>query len=479
MTTAIVVGAGPNGLAAAVTLAQRGVEVTVLEGAEEIGGGTRSAELIMPGVLHDVCSAVHPFGALSPLFRSLDLESHGLRWCWPDIDLAHPLDGGRAGVMVRSVVDTAAGLGPDGPAWQRLFAPLSAGLTDLTDEVFRPPVHLPKHPVVLARFGARALEPATVLARRWELDEARALFAGAAAHAMYPLERPTTSAVGLLLLAAGHRVGWPVAEGGSRAVTDALASLLRQLGGTISTGVAVRSLRELGTHDVVLLDVAPAAAAAICGDRMPSAIRRAYRKWRRGPGAFKVDLVVEGGVPWDHVACRRAGTVHVGGTLEEIAAAERDVHRGVMPARPYVLVSQQYLADPARSSGNLHPVWAYAHVPNGYTGSATSALLAQVERFAPGFRDRIVGSHVRGPLDIARYNPNYVGGDIATGANTPRQVAVRPRLAVDPYRTGVPGVFLCSAATPPGAGVHGMCGFNAAQSALHYLKARPGRWQRL
>jgi phytoene dehydrogenase-like protein len=475
VSRAIVVGAGPNGLAAAIALAQQGVIVTVLEAAADIGGGTRTAELIAPGVLHDVCSAVHPFGVASPFLRSLDLQRNGLRWLWPDVDLAHPLDGGRAGVMVRSLVETVAGLGSDGHRWRRLFGPLAVGLDNLTDDVFRPILHFPDHPLLLARFGSRALQPATAVARRWDREETKALFGGVAAHSFYPLGRPTTAAAGLMLIAAGHHAGWPVAEGGSQAIANAMAARLVELGGAIESGVRVRSLDQLPPRDAVMLDVSPRAAAEICGDRLPSRVRRAYRKWRYGAGAFKVDLVVEGGVPWAHHTCRRAGTLHVGGTIDEIAAAEREVHQGGMPKRPFVLVAQQYLADPSRSSGDLHPIWAYGHVPHGYTGDATDAIIDQIERFAPGLRDRIVGVHVRRPGEFESYNANYIGGDIATGANDPWQVAVRPRLAVDPYRTGIPGVYLCSAATPPGAGVHGMCGFNAAQSALRFLGLRSAR----
>jgi phytoene dehydrogenase-like protein len=473
-TGAVVVGAGPNGLAAAITLARHGLDVTVFEAADEIGGGTRTCELIVPGVQHDVCSAVHPFGVASPFLRSVDLEGHGLTWRWPEVDLAHPLDGGSAGVMVRSLDDTASGLGPDGAAWRSTFEPISRGCDQLIDDVFRPPLHVPKHPIALMRFGLRALQPATLLARRWHDDEARALFGGVAAHVMAPLERPTTAAIGLLLIAVGHHSGWPVAERGSQSITGAMASLLVEGGGRIHTGVTVTSLDELPPSRVVLLDVSPSAAVAITGDRMPARVRRAYGAWRHGPAAYKVDLVVDGGIPWTDEACRRAGTVHCGGTLEEIAAAEREVHAGRMPARPFVLVSQQYLADPQRSKGDLHPIWAYGHVPHGFAGNATEAIIDQIERFAPGLRDHIVGTSVRRPAELERYNPNYVGGDIATGANDPVQLAIRPRLALDPYGTGVPGVFLCSAATPPGAGVHGMCGFNAARSALRFL-SRPAR----
>ena len=470
MTEGVVVGAGPNGLAAAVTLALRGVRVTVYEAADTIGGGTRTTERLAPGLLHDDCSAVHPMGVASPFFRSLDLAAHGLEWCYPEIDLAHPLDDAVAAVFVRSLEQTAGRLGPDGRAWAKLFGPIADRFDDIAAEVLRPIAHLPRHPIALAGFGIGALAPATLTARRWRTDQARALFTGVAAHAYYPLTRPTTAAAGLLMLGAGHRYGWPVAKGGSRAVTDALASLLRAHGGRIETGRRVRSLGELPRADVTLLDLSPTGVADLAGDLLPGRVARAYRRFRYGPAAFKLDLAVEGGVPWRDPACRRAGTVHVGGTPEEITAAERDVHRGRMPERPFVLVAQQYLADPSRSAGDVHPVWAYAHVPHGYPGDATEAILRQLERFAPGVRDRIVGAFARSATEMPRYNPNYVGGDIASGANDPVQMLSRPRIALDPYSTGIPGVYICSASTPPGGGVHGMGGHNAALSALRRLQ---------
>ncbi len=468
--SAIVVGSGPNGLAAAVTLARAGVEVEVVEAEDSIGGGTRSAELTLPGVVHDVCSAFHPTALASPFFAGLatDLERHGLRWRWPDIQLAHPFDDGSAAVMFRSIDETAAGLGRDGDAWRRTFGSLSEHLGELVEDIFGPILHVPRHPLRVASFGARAALPATLLARAWRDDPARALFAGVAAHAMYPLTRPMTSSVGLILTAAGHAHGWPVAHGGSQAIADALSGLLGECGGTISTGRRVDRVADLDA-DVVLLDVAPGAAADMLGDRLPSRVRRRYRRYRHGPAAHKVDLAVEGGVPWTNESCRSAGTVHLGGPPEEIVATEAAIHRGRMPARPFVLVGQQYLCDPGRSAGDVHPIWAYGHVPAGFAGDATDAVIAQIERFAPGVRDRIVGVSSRGPADLAAHNANYIGGDIANGANDPIQTVFRPGIAVDAYATGVPGVYLCSAATPPGAGVHGMCGYNAARRALQRI----------
>lgn len=466
MATAVVVGSGPNGLAGAVELARAGLEVTVLEGHDEIGGGTRTAELTVPGVLHDVCSAVHPLGIGSPFLRTLPLEEHGLRWAQPEVGVAHPLDDGTAAVQGPTLQETAAGLGADGVAWQRWLGPVLDDIEGLLDDLLAPLVGVPRHPLRLASFGLRALPPATWTARLFRTDAARALFGGAAAHVIHPLTHPATSAQGLLLLAAGQRYGWPVAVGGSAAITDALASLLRAHGGRIETGTWVHSLGDLPSADVVLLDLAPGAAATLLGEAAAPSARRAYRRWHHGPAAFKLDLAVEGGVPWTAEACRRAGTVHLGGRFEEVVAAERAVHEGRAPARPFVLVAQQYLADPGRSAGDVHPVWAYSHVPNGWEGDATEAILAQIERFAPGTRDRIVGQHVTTPQDFEAYNPNYVGGDIATGRNDAWQAVVRPRPSTRPYATTAPGVYLCSAATPPGAGVHGMCGHNAARAAL-------------
>jgi phytoene dehydrogenase-like protein len=469
VSEAIVVGSGPNGLTCAAVLARAGMKVTVLEAEATIGGGTRTSELTLPGVLHDHCSAVHPMAVGSPAFESLDLDAHGLEWCWPEIDLAHPLDGGTAGVMVRSIDETTAGLDADGPAWGRLFGRPARGYAKLNEDLVRPILHVPRHPLRLARFGIPAAAPATLVARAFRTPEGRALFGGVAAHAFSPLSRPLSSAIGMALICAGHHNGWPVPRGGSRAITDALAAIVSSSGGTIETGRRVTRLSELPPADAVVLDLAPAGVLDVAGGRLPDGVRSAYRRYRHGPGAFKVDLAVENGIPWQNESCRRAGTVHVTGTFEEIASAERDTNRGRMPERPYVLLAQQYLADRTRSAGDVHPVWAYAHVPAGFDGDATDAILDQIERFAPGLRERIVGRFVRSTSDLQAYNANYVGGDIITGANTPLQTIVRPRVSLNPYATGIPGVFICSAATPPGAGVHGVNGYNAAQAVLRGL----------
>jgi phytoene dehydrogenase-like protein len=469
MREAVVVGSGPNGLACAVALAGEGVKVTVLEAQDEIGGGTRTSELTVPGVLHDHCSAVHPMAVGSPFLRSLGLERHGLEWCRPDVDLAHPLDDGSAGVMCSSFDRTEEALGPvDGPRWRGLFGAPAGTFQSLLDDILQPVLHVPKHPVRLTRFGLPAVLPATVLARRFKTPQARALFGGVAAHSFSPLSQPMSASVGVALVTACHAFGWAVPRGGTRAITDALATELRERGGTIETGTRVTEMPEA---DIVAFDTSPSAVVDIAGARLPSRIDRAFRRYRHGPAAYKVDLAVEGGVPWTAEACRRAVTVHVGGTIEEIAAAEAAINRGEMPERPFVLVAQQYLADPSRSAGDVHPIWAYAHVPHGYSGDATGAVLAQLERFAPGLRERIVGQAVRTPAEFERLNENYIGGDIVNGANGPIQILMRPRIALDPYATGMPGVVICSAATPPGGGVHGMCGANAARSALRSVSS--------
>ncbi|WEO93567.1 NAD(P)/FAD-dependent oxidoreductase [Streptomyces sp. FXJ1.172] len=474
MTSAVVVGAGPNGLAAAALLARAGLEVTVLEAADETGGGTRSSEALLPGLLHDHCSAVHPTAVTSPALRALGLEQHGLRWRLADIDCVHPLYDGSAGVLLRSVEDTARLLGPDGGRYRALLAAPVRHWDALVHDALGPLLRIPAHPLLLARFGPPTTLPATVLARFFRTPQARALWAGVAAHALRPLSRPFTSAIGLGILTAGHAAGWAVAEGGSRSIARSMESVLRGHGGTVHTGVRVTDRRQLPPADVTLLDLDPGQVLALYGDRLPPRVRAAYRRFRRAPGVFKLDLAVEQGVPWTNEHARRAATVHLGGPLAEVARAERDVVAGRMPEQPFVLVGQQYLADPSRSAGDVHPVYTYAHVPYGYDADASEAILRRLERFAPGVRDRIVAQQATPPARFAAGNPNFAGGDIITGAKTTPQLLLGPRPALDPYATGVPGVFLCSAATPPGPGAHGLCGAGAATAALRHLGAGTG-----
>lgn len=474
MTTATVVGSGPNGLAAALVLAGAGVEVTVLEAAPAPGGAARTVEATLPGLLHDTGAGFHPLGVDSPLTRSVDLAAHGLRWAWPEVQYAHPLDDGRGAAALRSVTATATGLGADARAYERLLGPLVERFDDVVDDVTRPLLHVPRHPAALARLGLRAALPATVLGRLLGTEEARALWAGAAAHTVGPLDTVGSSAVGLLLGAATHVAGWPVAVGGTGAMTGAMLAQLAALGGRVETGVRVTSLEQCGT-DLVLLDTAPGAAADLLGDRLPARVHAAYRRYRHGPGAHHVALAVEGGVPWAYEPARRAGTVHVGGTLEQVARAERDTWRGRLVPEPFVLVGQQHVADPSRSRDGVHPVDAYAHVPAGYDGDATEPLLRHLERYAPGLRERVVATTVRPARELWADNPNLVGGDIVGGAGTLLQLALRPRPALDPYATGVPGVWLCSASTPPGAGAHGLCGYRAAHAALASLRRASSR----
>jgi len=469
---AVVVGSGPNGLAAGLTLAAAGVQVTVLEAADVPGGGTRSTVSEATGLLHDLCSGFHPLALDNAFSRHADLAAHGLAFAEPPVQYAHPLDGGRGAAAWRSVAETAEHLGPGGPSWRRIFGPLAERFDRIGDEFLQPMLHLPRHPIALARFGLVAAPPAAAVARLLRTEEARALWGGVAAHAFRPLGGPLSGAIGAALGTAAHRYGWPVAVGGSAAIARALIAGIEAHGGTIETGMTVDRLDDLGGPDLVLLDTSPSAAAAILGGHQPRRIAAAYRRYRHGPGAYQVALAVDGGIPWAHEPARRAGTVHVGGTFAEVAAAERAAWRGRTPADLFVLVGQQYLADPDRAVGDLVPVDAYAHVPAGHRGDLTDAILERIERYAPGFRRRVRHVETRRTEAIAAHNPNYLGGDIVTGANTPRQLVFRPRAALDPYRTGVDGVYLCSAATPPGAGAHGLCGWHAARRALAHVGLR-------
>lgn len=471
MSVAAVVGSGPNGLAAAIRLAQAGVDVTVVEAQSRPGGGTLTSELTVPGVLHDDCAGFHPTGVASRYLSSLGLEQHGLRWLWPEIDLAHPLDDGRAGLAGRDPNFTTRSLGADSERWKRMFSAAVRNFDDLIEEVFQPAAHLPRHPITLGKFGLGAVLPATASVRRFHDEPAKALLMGVAAHAFNRLDMPLSSSVGLVLAASAHAVGWPVAEGGTEAISRALLAKLTQLGGMVVVGTRVTSLDMLAEitgakAEIVMLDTAPAGVLEIVGDALPGRVRRALSRYSYGPAAFKVDFAIEGDIPWANEDCRRAGTLHLGGSADQIARVEAGTVRGEMAEQPFVLLGQQYLIDPSRSRGGTNPIYAYAHVPHGYAGDATDAVIRQIERFAPGFRDQIIAVSTRNPADLEAHNPNYVGGDISAGANTMRQTVFRPRLAANPYALGIPGVYICSSATPPGGGVHGMCGFHAAEAAL-------------
>ncbi len=464
---AVVVGAGPNGLVAAITLAQAGRRVLVLEAADEPGGGTRSMELMRSGVVHDVCSAIHPLGVGSPALRGLPLEAHGLRWIQPEVPLAHALDGARSALLHRSLSDTADELGRDGASYRRLFEPLVRAGFDLTDGLLSPLTVPPRHPVALARYGAVGIGPAERLARRrFETEQAQGLFAGLAAHSMLSLRAPVTAGFGLMLGLLGHLVGWPMAEGGSQSIATALVSLLESLGGRVECGRRVDSLDELPRAGVTLLDLTPRQVVAIAGDRLPDRYRRALGRFRYGPGVCKVDWVLDEPIPWADPNCARSATVHLGGTLAEIVAAEDEVQQGRHPEQPFVLLAQPTLFDSTRAPAGTHVAWAYCHVPNGSTLDVSDRIEAQVERFAPGFRDVIAERHVMLPAAMEAHNANYVGGDIGGGVADLRQFVARPTLGLHPWRTPVPGLWLCSSSTPPGAGVHGMCGLLAARDAL-------------
>ncbi|GAA2098421.1 NAD(P)/FAD-dependent oxidoreductase [Brevibacterium salitolerans] len=554
MTTAAVVGSGPNGLAAALTLAAAGHAVTVYEAADVPGGGTRSAELTLPGLLHDECSSHHPLGLDNEFARRFDLGRYGLEWGFTEIEYAHPLDAGGAGgrsapsggagaggagragstdrgrgaAVLRSVADTAATLGADGPAYRAFFGPVASRMPFVAEEFLRSMLHVPRHPWALAQLGMRAVLPASAAARLFRTEEARALWAGIAAHTFGPFDRPLSSAIGTSLGSAAHYWGWPVAKGGSQSIARAMIAALEAGGGRVETGRRIDDVRELDDADVIMLDTGPAETARIASHVLSRGTAEHLRRWRHGPAAFKLALAVDGGIPWDFEPASRAGTVHVSGTYAETARAERDAARGRMPERPFILLAQQYLADPGRARGSLVPIDCYAHVPQGYDGDATEAILGQLERFAPGLRERIVGQTALGTAQIERRNPNFTGGDILTGNKDPLQLVLGASPGPNPYRllegrsasgrgraagtgaragagarsgagvlstsvsdadapgaagaarTGAvrgdwaraarrPGMYLCSAATPPGPGAHGMCGYLAAQQAIEDL----------
>ncbi len=470
---AVVVGSGPNGLAAALTLARAGLAVQVLEGAGTPGGGCRTEELTLPGFRHDVCSAVHPLAAASPFFTGTSLAAGGVKLLTPKVAFAHPLDGGRAGAVTGSVAETASGLGADSGPYRRLMEPLVRDADRILSTFLSPLRAVPAHPLSVGRFGLEGLPPAARLVRRFATEEARAIFAGTSAHACLPMDAPLTGAYGMLFTIVAHSVGWPLVEGGSARLTEALVAELEALGGQVITGWWVSSLADLPPARVTLLDITPRQFLRLAGDRLPPRYARALRRFRYGPGICKVDWALDGPVPWAADAARQAGTLHLGGTFAEVASAEADVAAGRHPERPFCLVAQPGVVDPSRAPAGKHTLWGYCHVPAGSAVDMTGRIEAQVDRFAPGFRDLVIARSTQTAAEVERHNPNHVGGDITGGAGTLRQTLFRPVARWNQYRTALPGVYLCSSSTPPGGGVHGMCGAWAARTALADLGRRP------
>jgi phytoene dehydrogenase-like protein len=466
---AVIVGSGPNGLAAAITLAREDLQVLLIEAREAIGGGLRTAELTLPGFRHDICSAVHPLGIGSPFFKSLPLDKYGLTWDQPPIPLAHPFDDGTALALYRDLDRTAQQLGRDQATYHRLYNPLVADWEKLASSVLGP-LQPPSNPLAMAKFGVRALWPAKRLAEvLFREPRTQALFAGLAAHSILPLDKPATAAFGLILGTLAHSMGWPVARGGSGKIAAALGAYLMDLGGEIRTGETLQNLDQLPPSRAVLLDLTPRQVLAIAGEKLPGRYTRQLVRYRYGPGVFKMDWALEGPIPWSAETCRTAGTVHLGATLEEICTSERSIWEGEYAERPYTIVVQPSLFDPTRTPPGKQTAWAYCHVPHGSTRDMSAAIENQIERFAPGFRELILAKHTMNTRDLELYNANYVGGDINGGAQTLRQLFTRPSLSLDPYRTPLPNLYICSSSTPPGGGVHGMCGYHAAQSALKKL----------
>lgn len=462
---AVVVGSGPNGLAAAILMQQKGLSVLVLEAKDTIGGGLRTAELTLPGFKHDICSAIHPLAAASPYFKTLPLADFGLNYLKPDVDAAHPLDDGTAGLLKGSVTETARLLGGDEAAYTKLMASVTEAWPQIDSDVLGP-LHIPKHPLVMAGFGLKAMPPATFLVNGFKTGQARALLAGMAAHSMQPLSHVTTSAIALVLMAAGHLGGWPIPKGGSQSIANALAAYFTSIGGKIETGTYVKSLSQLPSAHAVLFDISPKQLLQIAGHQFSAIYKWQLERYRYGMGVYKVDWALDGAIPFTAEGCRQAGTVHIGNTFEEIKAAEQQTWAGQHPEKPFVLLAQQSSFDASRAPEGKHTAWAYCHVPNGSTKNMTEAIEKQVERFAPGFRERILAKHTMDTTQMEAYNANYVGGDINGGVIDIGQLFTRPALRYSPYKTSAKGIYLCSASTPPGGGVHGMCGFWSAKKAL-------------
>jgi phytoene dehydrogenase-like protein len=474
---AVVVGSGPNGLSAAIVLARAGLSVLVREANATIGGGARSLPLTLPGFIHDIGSAVHPMALASPFFRSLSLENYGLQWIQPPLPLVHPLDGAPPAVLGHTIDETASTIGPDGAAYRRLLQPLVRDWDILIPEILSPPIHLPSHPLALARFGIRALWPAAGLNQLvFRGDRAKALFAGLAGHSIVPLEKLASSAIGLVMAASGHACGWPIPRGGAQQITEALAACLRSMGGVIETSAPVDSVDSLPPSRALLFDLSPRQVARIAGHRLPQGYLKSLRRFAYGPGIFKVDWALSGPVPWKDPECARTATLHIGGSAAEISASESAAWNGKLngkfDAKPFLLFAQQSLFDPTRAPAGRHTGWAYCHVPNGSTRDVTGAVESQIERFAPGFRDLILARATRNTAQMEQSNANLIGGDIGGGANNLQQLLFRPTLSFDPYRTPAKGMYLCSSSTPPGGGVHGMCGYHAARSALRHTFGR-------
>lgn len=472
---AVVVGSGPNGLAAAIVLQQAGLSVLLVEAKDTIGGGLRSEELTLPGFVHDVCSAIHPLAAASPFFKTLPLQQYGLEFIYPPIAAAHPFTDGTAAALYKSIPETVQLLGEDASSYQKLMQPLTDDWAKIAADVLGP-LNFPKNPVAMARFSLHALTSATQLAKRFHTREAKGLWAGMAAHSMQPLSNLTTSAIGLVLMAAGHTGGWPVAKGGSEAIAKALASYFVSLGGKIITNFYVRSLSQLPSAQAVLFDVTPSQLLQIAGHRFSPLYRWQLQRYRYGMGVFKIDWALDEAIPFKAALCKQAGTVHLGNTLEEIAYAEQLTAKRGHPEKPFVLLAQQSLFDPSRAPKGKHTAWGYCHVPNGSASNMTERIERQVERFAPGFRERIIGRHVMNTAEMEAYNPNYIGGDINGGVIDVGQLFTRPALRLSSYKTSARGLYICSSSTPPGGGVHGMCGYHAAKKALQdvfHRKAPP------